>query len=242
MADPSADDLRLLLDLQHTESRLRRARRQLDDLPEQRELDEVLQRIRSLEYEHDELRIELDRASAHQRKLEREIEVLGERRDAERTRLYDGSVANPREMKAVEAEVATTERRISEHEDTLLEVLEEVEVLEARGASLTAARDTALDEVEVLTVRRDDAAKDLLAELGELEAQRERQAGQLPDDLLERFTAAAERGGGTGVGELVDNACTACRIQLSMADVGELLGGPPLTTCPQCRRLMVVPA
>ncbi|MFP4149875.1 MAG: C4-type zinc ribbon domain-containing protein, partial [Nitriliruptoraceae bacterium] len=39
-----------------------------------------------------------------------------------------------------------------------------------------------------------------------------------------------------------DNACTACRLTMSRADVGELLAGPPLTTCPQCRRLLVVPA
>jgi hypothetical protein len=70
---------------------------------------------------------------------------------------------------------------------------------------------------------------------------RDRQAASLPDDLLRRYEEAAARAGGTGVGRLDGNACTACRIELSYADVGELLAGPPLASCPQCRRLLVVP-
>ena len=242
MSDPSAEDLELLLELQHTDSRVRRLRRQLDDLPEQRELDTVRERITTLEREHDDLRVELDRAAAGQRQLEREIDVLSQRRDAERQRLYDGTIVNAREMKAVEAEIATTERRILEHEDQLLEVLEQVEGLEVRAAALVTRREEATEQVQVLGTARDAAAKEILAELAELDTMRERQAANLPDQLLERYASAAERGGGTGVGELEGDACTACRIQLSKVDISELLSGPPLTTCPECRRLLVVPA
>ena len=242
MAEPTAEQLDLLLELQATDSRVRRLRHQLDDLPEQQQLDEAVARVAELEREHDDVRVELDRSGAQQRKLEREIAVLTERRDAERSRLYDGSVGNARQMKAIEAEVDTTERRIAEHEDQLLEVMEQVEGLQARSAELEAETERTRGQVEQLTTARDDAAKELLAELGELEASRIRQVNGLPDDLRERYEQVAARTGGVGVGKLVDNACTACRIQLSMADVGELLAGPPLTTCPQCRRLLVVPA
>lgn len=240
--DPSAEQLDLLLELQHTDSRLRRLRRQLEDLPEQRELESLGARITALEREHDDLRVELDRTAAAQRQLEREIDVLTQRRDAERQRLYDGSIVNAREMKAVEAEIATTERRIDEHEDHLLEVLEALEALESKAAALIVARDDASEQVGGVELARDTAAKEILAELAELETMRERQAAGVPDDLLTRYVAAAERGGGTGVGELEGDGCTACRIQLSKVEVSELLTGPPLTTCPQCRRLMVVPA
>lgn len=242
MSDPSAEDLELLLELQHSDSRIRRLRRQLGDLPEQRELDAVQESITTLEREHDDLRVELDRAAAGQRQLEREVDILSQRRDAERQRLYDGTVVNAREMKAVEAEIATTERRISEQEDQLLEVLEQVEALELRASALIDGREDAARQVEVLGAARDAAAKEILAELAELDSLRDRQAAQLPDDLRQRYVAAAERGGGTGVGELEGDACTACRIQLSKVDISELLSGPPLTTCPQCRRLLVVPA
>ncbi|MFP4636625.1 MAG: zinc ribbon domain-containing protein [Nitriliruptoraceae bacterium] len=241
MGEPTSEQLDLLLELQATDSRVRRLRHQLDDLPEQQQLEEAQAQVAELESELDEVRVELDRAGATQRKLEREIAVLTERRDAERSRLYDGTIANARQMKAIEAEVETTERRITEHEEQLLEAMEQVESLDARADELQQAAAYQRQRVEELANARDDAAKELLAELGELEARRIRQANGLPAELLERYEQVVARTGGAGVGKLVDNACTACRIQLSMADVGELLAGPPLTTCPQCHRLLVVP-
>ncbi len=241
MSEPTSAELDLLLELQATDHRVRKLRHQLDDLPEQQQLEATLATAGELDRQHDDIRVELERASSRQRQLEREIEVLTERRDHERSRLYDGSVGNAREMKAVEAEIETTTRRIDEHEEQLLEVLEQVEELETTAAQLVADGEAARTRATELEGTRDAAAKHLLAELGELEADRARRAEQLPAELLTRYEAAAERAGGTGVGKLIDNACTACRLTMSRADVGELLAGPPLTTCPQCRRLLVVP-
>lgn len=241
MPEATSAELDLLLELQATDHRVRKLRHQLEDLPEQRQLEVTLARAGELDRQHDDLRVELERASSRQRQLEREVEVLTERRDAERARLYDGSVANAREMKAVEAEIETTVRRIDEHEELLLEVLEQVDALESTAATLVADGEAARARAAELERARDEEAMHLLAELGELEADRDRRASILPEALLRRYEEAAERAGGTGVGKLVDNSCTACRLSMSRADVGELLAGPPLTTCPSCRRLLVVP-
>ena len=241
MSEPTSEQLDLLLDLQATDHRIRKIEHQLDDLPEQQAMEESRIRVTDLGEAHDEARIELERASADQRRLEREVEVLSERRDAERARLYDGTVTNQREMQSLEAEITSVERRVSEHEDELLEVLEAVETLETRLAELDSDRVAEQQRFEELTVARDEAAKGLLAELGELKATRSQQAEGLPADLLERYERIASRTG-TGVGKLDGHACTACRIDLSMADVNDLLTGPPLASCPQCQRLLVVPA
>lgn len=241
MSEPTGDQLELLLDLQASDHRIRKIEHQLDDLPEQQAVEESRRRVAELGEAHDGTRIELERAGAEQRRLEREVDVLGERRDAERSRLYDGTVTNQREMQSLEAEIASVERRMTEHEDELLEVLESVETLEQRLSELETERASEQQRVEELTVARDEAAKGLLAELDELRATRSQQADGLPADLLERYERLAGRTG-TGVGKLDGQACTACRIDLSMADVNELLTGPPLATCPQCQRLLVVPA
>lgn len=242
MADVTGEQLELLLELQSTDHRLRRIDHQLDDLPEQQLLDASVEHLAELGREHDDVRVELDRAGAGQRQLEREIDVLTQRRDAERVRLYDGTVANAREMKAVEAEIETTVRRIDEHEELLLEVLETVDELQRRADGLAATQAAERELVASRTADRDRAAKELIVEQAELVTERARQAAELPSELLSRYEQAARRAGGTGVGKLVGNACSACRIALSMADVGQLYAGPPLTTCPQCRRLLVVPA
>jgi uncharacterized protein len=240
--DPSPDDLEALLELQATDHRVRKVQHLLDDLPEQQRFEAAASRVEELGREHDDVRVDLERATAEQRQVERETDVLTERRDAETVRLYDGSFTNAREARSVEAEIETTKRRIAEHEDHLLEVLETVEGLESRLAELSRAQEASRQEAEEYSTARDEAAKGLLAELGELQVLRDRQAASLPDDLLRRYEEAAARAGGTGVGRLDGNACTACRIELSYADVGELLAGPPLASCPQCRRLLVIPA
>jgi uncharacterized protein len=240
--EATPEQLELLLALQDTDSRIRRLEHQRDDLPEQRQLDEAGSRVSELERNHDDVRLELDRIASKQRQLERETEVLIERRDAERSRLYDGTVTNARELRSVEAEIEGTQRRISEHEDDLLDVLEQMEEVENRAADLEAAIQAGRDEVEQLTVARDAAAKGILAELADARVERERLAGELDPDLLGRYTAASQRPGGVGLGELRDGTCSACRIELSRADIGELLSGPPLATCPECRRLLVIPA
>jgi uncharacterized protein len=240
--DYTPEQLDLLLELQATDQRVRRVEHILDDLPEQRELAVSDQRAQELTRALDELRVDLDQAAAEQRQLEREVDILSQRRDAERARIYDGSVANARELKAIEAEIETTVRRLSEHEDLLLEALEKAELLEGRREVLASELADEEERRQQLEGARNDAAAGLLAELGELKVARDREAAALPEDLRARYEAQVSRTGGVAVGKLENNACTACRIELSMADVGELYAGPPLTTCPQCRRLLVVPA
>lgn len=240
MADPSPDDLERLLELQSTDHRIRKVQHILDDLPEQRQLVEANELVGDLGRQHEDLRVELERVNAEQRQLERETDVLIERRDVERVRLYDGSVTNARELKSVEAEVDATVRRIEEHEESMLEVMERLDVLEERSTGLLSEAEATRQRVADLEVTLDESSKEWLAELAELKVVRDRQAGEIPGELLTRYDQAAARGGGTGIGRLEGNACTACRIEMSFADVGELFDGPPLTTCPQCRRLLVV--
>lgn len=241
MAEPTTEQLELLLALQDTDTRIRRLEHQRDALPEQAELDASEARVAELVREHDEVKLALDGLASKQRRLEREIEVLSERRDAERARLYDGTVTNARELRSVEAEIETTGRRIAEQEDELLEVLEGIEELEARQATLDEDLAAQRQAVVERTTARDEAAKGIIAEFAEVGVVRDQQARELDGELLERYQAAAQRAGGVGVGRLEATTCSACRIELSRADVGELLAGPPLTTCPECRRLLVIP-
>lgn len=240
MVDPSDAELELLLELQETDHRLTKLRHQLDQLPEQAALDAATAEHERVGAQLDAVAAELVKAEADAETLDADIRTLTSRRDTERARLYDGSVTNQREMSSVEAEIDSTVARIDEHEEDLLTVLEQVEELEGRRDRLTAQRDDAAATVASSTAARDAAAKQLLVDIGETEAVRERQAAGLPDELRQRYETAAARAGGTGVGKLDQGACSACRIDFSMVDLDELYKGPPLATCPQCRRLLVV--
>ena len=234
-------DLETLLALQAADDGVRRLEHQLAGLPEQRVVDELGARSAALEGEAgalDDRRAALDR---EQRQVEGEIDALTRRRDEERARLFDGSLTQMREIQAAEAEVASTERRRGEHEDQLLDVMERAEALEADVAALAAARAALAEELDAAVAARDEAATALGDRIATARAERDPIHARLPEELRERYAAAAARGQGTAVGLLRDEACTACRITFPRTELNALLTGPQLTTCPQCRRLLVIP-
>lgn len=240
MTDPSDAELDLLLELQATDHRLRKVIHRLDELPEQRELDAAEARVAEREAHLAGLVERLTQAEQEAGVIDKDIGTLTERRDVERSRLYSGAVTNQREMSSVEAEIESTDARIIEHEEDLLVVLERIEDLEGQRDTTVAELEAAQEVVATATTARDDAAKQLLVDIAEGRSVRGRQTDELPTELLSRYEQAAERGGGTGVGELDQGACSACRLTFSMVDLDELYHGPPLATCPHCRRLLVV--
>jgi len=239
---PSAEDLERLLALQSVDDDIRRLEHQLDGLSEQKLLDELVGQDAVLAEGDAELEERLEGVRREQRQVEGEIDALGQRLDEERTRLYEGSLSSAREIQAAEAEIASTTRRRGEHEDQLLEIMERVEDLEARQSELREVRVGLAARIADATAARDAAAQDLIARIAEVQVRRDPMATALPAALLGRYEEAARRSGGTGVGVLRDNACTACRITFPMSEINGYLKGPPLTSCSQCRRLLIVPA
>ena len=242
MSDVTAEDLDRLLALQGVDDEIRRLEHQLNGLAEQQVLDDLTQQDATLAEGDVELGGRLEDARREQRQVEGEIEALGQRLAEEQERLYAGSLSTAREVQAAEAEIASTTRRRSEHEDQLLEIMERVEELEGRVAELREVRSSLGSRIADATAARDAAAQDLIARIAEVQVRRDPMASALPAALLERYAEAARRGGGTGVGVLKEGACSACRITFPMTELNAYLTGPPLTTCTQCRRLLIVPA
>jgi predicted nucleic acid-binding Zn-ribbon protein len=240
--DPTPEDLDRLLALQAIDDEVRRLEHQLDGLPEQQQLDELLAQDRVLAEGDTDLREQLERAERDQRQVEGEIDALGRRLEEEQARLYAGSLSTAREIQAAEAEIASTRRRRSEHEDQLLDVMEVVEGVAARLAELVAVREGLAVRIAEREAARDTAAKELLVRIAEVRVRRDPIVAALSAELFARYERAATRGGGTGVGVLRDQACTACRISFPMTEINGYLIGPPLTTCSQCHRLLIVPA
>ena len=241
MSDVTPDDLTALQELQAADDAVRRLEHQLSGLAEQRAVEALEVRERALVAEEDDVTARRDAVLREQRQVEGEIDALTRRRDEERARLFDGSLTQMREIQAAEAEVASTERRRGEHEDQLLELMERVEAIELEVAGVEGARAELDAELAAAVAARDEAAGDLARRIAVARGERDPIAAGLPDELRARYDAAAARGQGTGVGVLRDEACSACRITFPRSDLNALLTGPPLASCPNCRRLLVIP-
>jgi uncharacterized protein len=237
---PTPEELGALLRLQSVESSIRRLEHQLEELPEQAALDVAVATAEAVRAERESRRVDLDLFDSQMRKIEGELSLVQDRKGADESRMYGGEIASPKELQALRQEITHIEERIDTLEESLLEVMEqreevagEVAALDERGTDLAA-------EQERLTAARDDAAKEVLADLAELKVERDKERAAIPDDLIDRYEKAKARHGGVGVGSLESGICSACRLELTPMEISDLRDGSPLGSCPQCQRLLVV--
>ncbi len=184
------------------------------------------------------MRLDVGRVQASIKKHEHETALLKTRLEHEQERLYGGGVTNAREHKSVEAEIKAIQDRIDEHETAELEDLERLEELEGRLAEIAADDEAQVGIVAEVEQRRDDAAKELLAEIAEAEAREISQRAEVPRDVLEDYDRVAKREP-RAVAQLKDGSCTACGITLPAIEVNELRRGPTLGTCPCPKELLM---
>jgi uncharacterized protein len=237
--EPTTEQIEALLRLQAAETTIRRLEHQLEQLPEQAALDVSTVAAGEVKSQHDALRVEIGLVEAEMRRLEGEIGVLQQRREADQQRMYGGEITNPKELQAVRSEIANIGGRIERLEDELLEVMERREELGAAAAELQRRAEQLAGDRERLEAARDEAAKEVLAQLAQERVERDADRGRVPDDLLARYEAKKQRHGGLGIGALDGRICTACRLELTPLERSELLDGPPVGICPQCQRLLV---
>lgn len=240
MADPTPEQLDGLLALSNTDAEIRRLQKRLDDLPEQQQLEAAQQEHTNLEQARADRTLDQDQAQAVAAREDREVAQLRERLAAEQQRMYGGEITNAKELQSMKAEIDSVQRRIDEHEDAELEAMQQAEEIDGEIADLDRQIAATSQRVDELVVLRDEAARQIMAQIAELEVQAERQRGPLPADLLAQYDQARERFGGGAVGQLEGDRCTVCGISLSYADLNALYEGPPLASCPSCQRLMVV--
>lgn len=241
MVDVADEDLDRLLELSDVDAQRARIDARLADLPEQQAVDQAEERLDAAVKHGDELRVESTTVDADQRRIEREIEQYRTRLANEQERLYGGGISNAKEMQSAEAEIESTQGRIEEREDELLEAMEASEALTGRIEESARTAEQTRSEITELEAARDRAAQELIAERAELDVEAARLRDELGDDAVEAYDRTRERfPAGVAVGELSGRSCTACRIDLPHAEVNELRDGDDLTTCPSCRRLLVV--
>lgn len=240
MVTVADEDLDRLLELSDVDAQRARIDARLADLPEQHAVDEANDRLEAAIRLGDALRVEVTTVEAEQRRHEREIEQFQTRIAKEQERLYGGGVTNAKEMQSVENEIDAAQRRVDAHEEELLAAMEAAEELASRIDDAARTAEQTRAEIVELEAARDEAAQQLLAEKAELDVERDRLRDALGGVALEQYDAVRARiPAGVAVGELAGMSCTACRIDLPHAEVNELRDGDPLTTCPNCRRLLV---
>jgi predicted nucleic acid-binding Zn-ribbon protein len=146
-----------------------------------------------------------------------------------------------RDLTALHTEATHVRALLSQTEDRELELMEQIEPLEAAVAHvresakpLAARREELLSAIAALQTSLDE-------ELVGLRGERASLAGALPDDVRQRYEVALQKVGVSGAANLIDGRCDGCRIALAPLELDRLrqLGHEQVSQCPECGRLLL---
>lgn len=240
MVEASRQSLLELLELQKIDSTIDRLTTRLHNLPEQEQLDDLLNRQRELEGQVGELEASLDEVAGRQRKLDTEIENIGKKIAHEEARLNAGDVSSPREMASIGAEIESLKRRRARFEDEDLEVMEERENVEKQLGGLRSDLEGLQEEVAQAIVRRDRAGGEVSAELQKARDRKQAWLPRIPGDLLNYYDDLRKAKGGVGAAALQGSMCLGCHMQLPAQEVARVRAADGLVRCDECGRILVV--
>jgi predicted nucleic acid-binding Zn-ribbon protein len=240
---PGADSgpLQLLLALQDEDVHADQLAHRRSHLPEQVELDALLQRLKALDESASEVvdrRRELARSEAE---LESEIAEVVARIGAIEHRAASATAASYRDQEAMAAEVDLLGRRRADLEEHELAVLEESEPLDAELRIVAANRQDLVQQIDAAHDSVARAATLVDAEIAESAARRVALAAVVPTTLLEEYERLRSRLDGVGVARLVRGTCAGCHLALPATEVDRLHRAAPGTVvhCDQCGRILV---
>ena len=209
-------------------------------LPGRAELDQVMSRIGAVDKEGlvvEEARHELVRS---QQRLEDEIATLSAKATAHDATLYSGTIANPRELQALQDEIAALRRRIRQLEDQEIELMEQIEPLDADLARLGAERTELDDRAATLrgAIAEDEVVLD--AELAAVQAERATLVADVDAEVLAEYDQLRHQAGGIAIARLVGGSCGGCHLGLSAVEVDRIKHLPPdePVHCEECGRLL----
>lgn len=211
-----------ILELQDHDTRLDQLRHRLRTLPERTRRDDEREALAASRERAEAAAARRDDLTARQRRLQDETATLDGKRAGHQQKLYDGSVTNPRELQDLQAEVDSLSRRISDVEDLELEVMEELEPVEAELAAQA-------DEEARIGTRLDVAEAELIAaeaeiesEMSEVDAARTRVSERVDADLLAEYRSIRAGRGGIAVARLVGERCGACQLTIPKMAVASI--------------------
>ncbi len=230
---------RSLLELSQLDAELSRIAHRANHLPQR----EAYERIR-LEHNaaNDRLatvRIAVEDLDAQALRLESEIDAVRQREDRDRSLLRSGAT-DAKQLSDIQHELETLQRRQTSLEDSLLEVMESREELQAQLAAEAGAIETLQDDLDGAQQALDAAT----AELDEARAEHVSRRDALTASLDPALSALYERqraGGGPGAGPLQGHRCGACRIEIGRGDLARISAAAEdeLVRCPECGAILL---
>lgn len=233
------DQQRLLLELAEIDAELARIDHRTKNLPARAELEAQQRRHQEATDRLAVLGIAVEDIDAEAAKLESEIEAVRRREERDRAMLEGGGV-NAKQLTELQHELQTLERRKSSLEDSLLDVMERREQLDAERAGVSAEVDELQQQVQNAQQTVDDALAELARTRQQRTARREELIAELDAELVALYERQRTRGG-VGAGPLQGGRCGACQIEIDRGELARFSAAAEddVLRCPECGAILL---
>ncbi|SDJ12517.1 hypothetical protein SAMN05444157_1869 [Frankineae bacterium MT45] len=238
IAEP-ASQLRLL-DLQAVDTALAQLAHKRKTLPELAALEDADRRLAAVNEELVEVQTQLGDVIAEQTRIEGEVDGVRERAARDEQRMTSGGLP-AKDLEGLQHEITSLARRQATLEDTVIEVMEQREALEAQENERLTLQGTIQTERDDLIVARDLVFTEIDAANVERSQQRDAIAGEIPDDLLALYEKVRAPNGGMGAAMLRQRRCEGCRMELASSEISALrsAAADSVLRCDNCRIILV---
>jgi predicted nucleic acid-binding Zn-ribbon protein len=228
-----------LLELSKLDAELSRIAHRSTHLPQQEAYERLQAEHNAAGDRLGAVRIALEDLDAQVSRLESEIDAVRQREERDKALLKSGAT-DAKQLSDLQHELDTLVRRQTSLEDTLLEIMERREELQAQASAEQAA-------VEALRSELAGAKQALDAALAEIDQARQEHSSRrdtLSAGLDPALSALYERqraGGGPGAGPLLGHRCGACRIEIGRGDLSRISAAAEdeLVRCPECGAILL---
>jgi uncharacterized protein len=230
---------RSLLELADLDAELSRIEHRAGHLAEQQRFQQTQSEHREANDRLASLRLAIEDLDAQIAKFESEIEAVRGRENRDRSMLEAGAIS-AKQLSDLQHELETLERRQASLEDSLLEVMERREELQAQQDDELTTIDALESELADTQQARDDA----LAEIDQARHQNRSRRDELTSGMDPDLVALYERQralGGAGAGRLQGRRCGACRIEIDRGELARISAAADddVLRCPECGAILL---
>lgn len=202
-----------------------------------------LARYKASHEKEQELKAELDTASAELKSLELdfdksegELEILEAKLQEHETRLYAGGMS-ARETEHMRLEVQSLKGQREALEERVLVMLERVDPARELVTDLTNRREEVTAEKARLEAAIKAEWKQIDAELARKEERKKDALIPVPADLVEMYEKLRQIKEGVAIGRFEHGVCGGCHMALSPAEQAEAFSAE-IPRCVHCRRIL----
>jgi len=235
----AVDQQRSLADLVGLDAELGRIAHRRSHLAERSRYERVQADHRAANDRLAVVRLALEDIEEQVSRFEAEIDPVRQREDRDRSLLSSGT-PNAKQLSELQHELETLQRRQASLEDSLLEVMERREQLQADQSRELGA----IDDLESDLAAAQRGLDEALADIDEVQRERTERREQLVSGLDGDLVALYERqraAAGIGAGVLQGRRCGACRIELDRGELARISAAAEdeVLRCPECNTILL---